>query len=271
MSFEDFSDGVFVFIKRGKAYNTLRHLKWRDSRFFPQKLDNLAFKRGGIRRGFPRHHAGDNALAVFCVRHADNECFADESAFGEMPFHMRGIDVLTAAFYQILRAVYEIETVSFVHIPEVAGTEPAVREDLGGFFRFSVIPLHNLRSAHRDFSNVVGAGVKNLHLCAGENGADQGAAGGGDSPRIRRHRERDNRRSFRQPIPLYNRGASNLRELFAYPRVNRSGAADAEFERLEVVRAHHFLVRNERMVQAVYPGANSSSMPFNASNVLFRL
>ena len=87
---------------------------------------------------------------------AHDAAFEHAGHGGDHAFDFIGIDVKAVHNDQVLLAVRDRDRAAFIHKAHVAGSEPAVDEDVGGLFGLFPVACHHLRALDADFARVFG-------------------------------------------------------------------------------------------------------------------
>ena len=88
--------------------------------------------------------------------HADDRAVGDRGVLEEGGLDLDGVDVLAAADDDVLGAVDDVDEAVVVDAGDVAGVEPAVREDVGGLFGAVPVAADDLRPLDPQLAGDVG-------------------------------------------------------------------------------------------------------------------
>ena len=85
---------------------------------------------------------------------SDDSAFAYAFDFIDAVFDFARIDVFTVDDDEVFQAVYDVDVAVFIHVSQVAGSEPAVfGEDFFSGFRIFIITCHYIFAAYLDFAD----------------------------------------------------------------------------------------------------------------------
>uniref|UniRef100_A0A0N4Z3R4 Transcriptional regulator n=1 Tax=Parastrongyloides trichosuri TaxID=131310 RepID=A0A0N4Z3R4_PARTI len=100
------------------------------------------------------HHHGVNPLAPDRIGDADDGAFLDRRVPGQGVLDLDRIDVLGPGYDHVLQPVGDVDIAVLVHPPRVAGVQPAVAHDFGGFFRAVPVALHDVVATADDLADL---------------------------------------------------------------------------------------------------------------------